>query len=313
MSRYLIAATGLHNRAVIPQIDRHSSAVHEYHACEFINPAELAGRRVLVVGGGASAYDLLDLCFEHGASHVVWVYRGLRWMSPTSKPKHAYGGPRDLGRLQMQGLSRVALNDITNETLRRRYQKLGLLDILPDRPFDFARDQMIPGRYRMIAGFAEIERHQGEVDRIEDQSVRLSDGSVVQADLLLWGTGYEVDTGYFESTSLSSTRSRAALARRCGSMFLSLDAPNLFFLAPGLLETTGTLPLAYCYVCRSIMAHIQGKARFGERQIEGNRNHLELLDVLADVDPHHFPAGQWKSALHKLVSEIPDGKAMPIP
>lgn len=46
------------------------------------------------VGGGASAFDLLELCFQHGARRTVWVYRGLRWFMPTRKPKHIAGSVR---------------------------------------------------------------------------------------------------------------------------------------------------------------------------------------------------------------------------
>jgi hypothetical protein len=38
------------------------------------------------VGGGASAFDLVDLCLEHGAAQVAWVYHSFRWMVSTRKP-----------------------------------------------------------------------------------------------------------------------------------------------------------------------------------------------------------------------------------
>lgn len=311
-ARYLIAATGVHNRAAVPPVERRHTRVREFHSSALSNPAELAGQRVVVVGGGASAYDLLDLCFEHGARTVVWIYRGLRWMAPTRKPKNAAGGPRDLGRMQALGLSLEVINQLTNESLSQRYEKLGLTEIMPERSFDFARDQMIPGRHRMINGYARIERHRGEVTAIDGQVVRLSDGTEVGADLLLWGTGYEADTRYFESPVLSRTWARSELAKRCGSMFLSLDAPNLFFLAPSLLESTGTVPLAYAYICRSIIAHVQGKAQFGTQRVDGYRNYFDLLQVLAQADPDHFPVG-WQESVRKLALEYPDELPLPIP
>lgn len=90
-SRHLIAATGAHNTPVIPALERTSSTVREFHSSALHGPQELVGRDVLVVGGGASAFDLLDLCFEHGARNITWAYRGLRWFLPTSKPKYVDG------------------------------------------------------------------------------------------------------------------------------------------------------------------------------------------------------------------------------
>ncbi len=114
----------------------------------------------------------------------------------------------------------------------------------------------------MIKDFARIERHRGEISRIEGKTVRLSDGQSTEADLILWGTGYAVDLSYFEQESLSRITGLEELARRCGSLFLSLDAPNLFFLAQGVLETTTSTPWAYAHVAKSIVSHIRGNAVF---------------------------------------------------
>ena len=76
-SRFLLAATGVHNQPFIPDIDRRNSAVQEIHSSALRDPSALTGKDVVVVGGGASAYDLLDLCFDYKARRVVWVYRSL--------------------------------------------------------------------------------------------------------------------------------------------------------------------------------------------------------------------------------------------
>ncbi len=312
-SKYLLASTGIHNRPYVPPVSRANSAVLEYHSATLMNPHELAGKLVLVVGGGASAYDLLDLCFEHGAASIRWAYRSLRWMSPTLRPKYSAGGPRELARQQMNGVSVSQLNQHTNTTLRARYLKLGIDAIIPERNFDFNIDQLIPGRYRMTEGFSKIERHKGEVLAIEGRSVKMSSGEALDVDTLLWGTGYEVDTRYFDLPALANIRTRADLARRCGSMFLSLDQPRLFFLAPNLLEGTGSAPLAYAQVCRSIMAHIQGKAHFDETVVGRNRNHFDLMAFLASRDPFNYPSETWHHELRKLAFDHPDGVPLPIP
>ena len=40
-------------------------------------PRAILNRSVLLVGGGASALDLLDLAVQHGASNIAWSHRGV--------------------------------------------------------------------------------------------------------------------------------------------------------------------------------------------------------------------------------------------
>jgi len=312
-SRFLVAATGGHNRAVLPQPERIQSTVREYHSSTLMDPAEVSGRDVVIVGGGASAYDLLDLCFEHYARRVVWVYRSLKWMRPTRKPKYFGTDIRFLAKQQMLGVPIVKLNRAINEDLRSRYRKAGIQDIAPDHEFDLRRHQLIPGRRGMIKNLARIERHRGEISRIEGKTVRLSDGQSTEADLILWGTGYSVDLSYFELESLSRITRLEELARRCGSLFLSLDAPNLFFLAQGVLETTTATPWAYAHAAKSVVSHIRGNAVFDQTPVPENINHYDLAKFLARRDRANYFPGFWY--LKYLYTSLwqPKNRPMPIP
>ena len=164
-ARHLICASGAHNRPVIPEVQREAVELRELHSSALREPRELAGRAVVVVGGGASAFDLIDLCFEHGASRVAWVYRSTRWMTPTRKPKNIAGSPRTLAKAQMEGAGAGAaqLSRALHRDLISRYAKFGLQDIVPDQPFDLSTHQLVCGRWRMIENYAGIERHRAEV------------------------------------------------------------------------------------------------------------------------------------------------------
>ncbi len=311
-SRYLVCATGGHNRPVIPPTLREQATVRELHSSALQDPAELAGRDVLVVGGGASAFDLLDMCFEQGARRAVWLHRSIKWMVPTRKPKNVAGDVRWLGKQQMEGMTLERINAGVNQDLRQRYQKLGLLEIMPEGSFDFGQHQLIPGRSRMIENFARIERHRGEIASIRGGTVQLASGVQLRPDLLLWCTGYALDMGYFASPAISGITSVSALAQRCGSLFKSLDAKNLFFLAVG-LEGTGSAPWAYSLGCKSIAAHIAGKAHFGDEPIARKINHYELLEFLAARDPHNYPDRSWVQQYTELALHHPEGVPLPIP
>ncbi|MCP3712929.1 NAD(P)-binding domain-containing protein [Paraburkholderia sp. CNPSo 3274] len=312
-SRWLIAATGGHNRPVVPQVKRNDSSIAEYHSFELCNPEELRGKRVTVVGGGASAYDLLDLCFAYQASSIAWIYRSTKWMRPTRQVKYLGTDVRLLAKYQMLGLSTSAMNRRINEDLRARYKKAGITEIMPEGDFDIRRDQIIPGRPRMIQGFRSIERHRGEVQSVHGKTIRLSNGDEIGTGLLLWGTGYAMDLGYLGLDSLTKASGLNEISARCYSVFRSIDAPNLFLLAPGVLETNTSTPWAYAHVARSIMSHITGTTVFVDPPVQALTNRYDLVKMLAPHDRRNYSFGHWYLKYLRLAMFHPKARPMPIP
>lgn len=311
-ARHLIAATGAHNTPVVPQVSRTASTVQEFHSSALRDPHALAGRDVLVVGGGASAFDLLELCFQHGARRTHWVYRGLRWFLPTRKPKHIAGSVRGFARLQASGMTALQQSATLGADMRSRYEKFGIGEIMPSHDFDVERDQLIPGRPGMLANFAAIERHAGSVASIAGRTVTLSDGHRLEADLLLWGTGYSVDLSYFEAPEIAAIRTLDALCARCGDIVHSLDAPNLYFPCVG-LDGIGSASWSYALLSRSIMSHIRGTARFGNEAIGHKVNHFAIVDYLAPRDPASYPPDTWRALYRDIALNTPDEQPYAIP
>ena len=312
-SKWLIAATGGHNSPLIPQVDRNESLVAEYHSSALRDPGQLEGKRATVVGGGASAYDLLDLCFEHGAASVTWVYRSTKWMRPTRQRKYAGTDMRLLSRFQMLGLPTGIINRLSNRDLRIRYQKAGLDEIMPAGRFDISRDQLIPGRRRMITNFRQIARHRGEVRSVHGNTLTLSDGGQIETDVLLWGTGYRTDMDYLDVDALKNAKGLNDIASRCYSAFRSMDAPNLFLMAPGVLETNTATPWAYAHVARSIMSHINGPPVFVDPPRRAMTNHYDLVKMLARRDRRNYPRGLWFAKYFRLAMFYPKRQPLPLP
>jgi len=85
----------------------------------------------------------------------------------------------------------------------------------------------------MIGNFNQIDRHPGEVLSVQGRSITLSDAASIEADVTLWGTGYELDLGFLDSPALAGVTHVNQLTRRCGALFRSLDIPRFFCGHPG--------------------------------------------------------------------------------
>ena len=183
---------------------------------------------------------------------------------------------------------------------------------MPAQDFDLRHDQLFPGRPGMLENFAAIERHRASVDGIAGSTATLSDGHSVEVDLLLWGTGYSVDLSYFASPQIHSIRTLAALAARCGCIFRSLDAANLYFPGVG-LDGIGAAPWSYALLCRSIMSHILGTARLDNAPIGHTLNHFDIVEHLAQRDPASYPPQVWRAHYRDIALNTPDQRPYPIP
>jgi cation diffusion facilitator CzcD-associated flavoprotein CzcO len=311
-ARHLVAATGAHNRPWIPTVAQRDGSVAETHSSALRDPTELAGARVLVVGGGASALDLLDQCLLQGAAHTVWAHRDLRWFTPTSKPKAVAGSVRPVARMQAQGVPVEQQNALVRADLVKRYQHFGLQALLPDRPLDLRTDQLFPGRARMLAGLAQITRHRGDVQALVNGQAHLSDGSVHTIDRVLWGTGYRTDLSYFANPQLAAVTGVNELAGRCGCGVRSLDEPDLYFPAVG-LEGFGATSWNFAVMARSIVSHITGHAKLDLEPLPYRLNHLEMVRHLATRDPASFGGVDPDAFCRDIGLGTPDDQPYPMP
>jgi hypothetical protein len=310
-ARHLVAASGGHNTPLIPPVQRTDSLVQEWHASALHAPEALAGRDVMVVGGGASAFDLIDQCLEHGARRIVWVYRGTRWFLPTTRPKAIAGSVRPFAKMQAQGMGAAEQSARLGADMVARYARFGLQAVQPTRPLDVLHDQLFPGRPRMIQHYAQLERHGGEVAAIDGRRVALADGTRREADTILWGTGYATDLSWFEDPKLASIRSVNELCSRCGCIFRSLDAPDLYFPGVG-LDGIGSAPWAYMLIARSIMSHIRGSARLDLVPADHKINHFEIVRHLEPRDPGSYPEGRGWDFYRDMALDTPDDRPYPL-
>ncbi len=135
----------------------------QLHTVDYVGPAEFAGQRVVVVGGGSSAVQALAEIAEFAAM-TTWV---------TRRPPRWHEGPFTIkdGRA---AVARVAEAVAVGRPPESVVSVTGLT-LTPD--VVEARDRGILQRHPMF-------------DRLTSDGVSWNDGKHVQADTILWVTGF---------------------------------------------------------------------------------------------------------------------------
>lgn len=297
----LVVATGLQNTQFVPKIDRREAVITEFHSSSLLEPKVLAGKSVTVVGGGASAFDCIELAFLQGASEVHWVYRSTRWFLPTKKPKYARSDLRRLAKRQMWEKSTAALSIEMNEYLNALYRTCHFEEILPEENFDYRFHTPVPGRARMLERYSDITRHRGEISLIQKNKVLCSNQDDFQTDILIWATGYSMNLSFLQLPEYAAMKSQLELKKRCGNLVKALDYPNLFFIGPTLNDLASSITLAVAIAAKSVVAHIRGKITISDRVIEDRLHQWDIVELFAQTDRYNYPPFLWRWK-HKLLT-----------
>ncbi|MFI6262255.1 NAD(P)-binding domain-containing protein [Micromonospora sp. NPDC051006] len=163
-ARALINATGTWSRPFWPHYPGRSSfRGRQLHTADYRGPAEFAGRRVVVVGAGTSAVQLLG--------EVSAVAAGTTWV--TRRPPDF----REIEFTPEHGRAAVALVDARVRTGRPPTSVVGVTGLPVTPEVRRLREQGVLTRLPMF-------------DRITPDGVAWADGRFVAADVILWCTGF---------------------------------------------------------------------------------------------------------------------------
>lgn len=299
---YLIVASGVQNTPWVPDVERSHSEIIEMHSSRVHRPEDLADQCVTVVGGGTSAWDLLDLAIENGARDINWVYRSTKWCLPTTGTKQAFWpNLRELAIVQTVTRSTEATSAFLRWLTRKLYNFFDVTEIQPIERLDMRRDQLIPGRSRMIRNFDSISRHQSEVRRIRGHEIILANEERLEADIILWGTGYRISLDYLGLPEYGQVHTLDELRPKLGSLIRSIDYPNLFFIGMTLIDSTSTTPFFAAIEAKSIVAHILGRCDIPKKNVPHHIVHWDLLGFFAGFDHANYPRLWWKIKYFLLV------------
>jgi thioredoxin reductase len=231
-ARACVIATGLSGFATVPDALRALGAARMRHTSELWDYSGFAGKRVLVVGAGASATNAAGSLLRQGARATLTCraprlrfYPGgepRRWRDAATAPMSPVGpGWRKWAATRFPRVFRAL-----PETIRVR-----LVDTtLGPAPPWFVREE-IEGKIEVLAGrrvVAARETAAGvEVDMIDSDGV----GSTREFDHILAGTGYRVDLDrlHFLAPALRGALTRLGGAPRLDRRFQS-SVPGLYFV-----------------------------------------------------------------------------------
>jgi hypothetical protein len=177
-ARAIVNATGTWTRPFVPHYPgQELFRGRQLHTVEYRSADEFAGQHVVVVGGGASATQLLGEISR--AASTTWV---------TRRPPVWREGPfdEDLGR------EVVAMVEEAVREGRRPGSVVGLTGLLVATPY--IRDGLDRGVLERLPMF----------ERITESGVEWADGRQVRADAILWATGFRAAVQHLAPLHLRS-------------------------------------------------------------------------------------------------------------
>lgn len=182
-SRTLVNATGTWTRPFVPHYPGAETFTGEqFHTASYPGVERLRGRRVLVVGGGASAVQFLGEIAP--LTDVVWV---------TRRPP--------LWNDEFDGLAVV--RHVEERTVKG----------LPPESVVTGTGLKLREQERAAAALGVYERRLPMFDRIEPEGVRWADGRFEPVDVILWATGFRPAVDHLAPLKLRSPHGGIELVR----------------------------------------------------------------------------------------------------
>ena len=221
----------------------------QMHSHHFVDAHDWRGKKVLVVGIGNSAMDIATEA-SYIADEVVLSSRRGAYVLPKylfGKPLDQIGVNRFTGALPfsarravLEAMYRLGVGRVEDYGLPTPDHRIG--EAHPTISADFL-NRVVHGEIAWRPNVAELQG-----DR-----VRFEDGSVQEADVIVWCTGYKVTFPFFDADLISAPDNDLPLFRRA----FHPDIRDVFFI--GLLQPLGAImPLAEAQG-RWVAAYLRGE------------------------------------------------------
>ena len=275
-------------------------AGRQLHALDYDDPDELRGRRVLVVGMGNSAMDIVTDA-SYVADRALLSVRHGSWVIP----KRLLGQPADQVvrpwvAVNVPWWIRQPISEALLRITVGPPDRYGLP--APDRGL-FQSHPTITDTVLSRISHGEITPKPG-IERFTGDGVRFVDGSEEAVDAIIWCTGYVVEIPFLDQAIVGPDARELPLYKRV----LHLDHDDLFFI--GLMQSTGS---AFPIVERQstmLAEHLSGRwapPSPGEMRAETERRRNRALKRWG---PHGRPSMRvdFDLYMHELAEELDAGR-----
>lgn len=228
--RVLVIATGHHDIPRVPKIPGEFTG-ETMHSRDYRSVKQLADKRVVVVGAGNSACDIV----VDATSVARTVYQSMR-RGTYFVPKFMLGRPTDgivnfCEKLPMPRGFRNRLYTLWHKLMVGSNARYGLPE--PEHRIMDTHPTMNTVLPQLVAhGRIGIKP---DITEFKGRTVRFSDGSEVEADLLVYATGYEISLPLIDNDLIFD-------ADRRPKLYLNVFHPELDDLfAVGLIQANGSI------------------------------------------------------------------------
>ncbi|GHJ47786.1 monooxygenase [Catellatospora sp. TT07R-123] len=269
----VVVANGHNSRPRLPEPAYPGTLTAEQlHSHDYRGPDQLAGRRVLVVGGGNSAMDIAVDASYVAPRTLLSVRRGV-WIVP----KHLFGKPSDTLNGALAKRLPWRLRQRISQTMLRaavgRPSRYGL----PDPEHGFLQDHpTLSDALLSRITHGEIGVRDG-IKGFDGQTVTFADGRTDEIDLVVWCTGYTIDLPFLDQALLAPSAERMPLFRHV----FHQGEPGLMFV--GLMQSTG-----------SALPVVEAQARLAAAYVAGRYALPDPAAQAADIIREHAAAAdRW--------------------
>ncbi|MFZ0548988.1 MAG: NAD(P)-binding domain-containing protein [Candidatus Promineifilaceae bacterium] len=196
----VVVASGFYQKPLIP----HLPGLDDFkgnilHSADYKGPEPFVGRCVVVIGSGSSGADVAGEVGQR-AEQVDLSSRTPVWFVP----HFANGKPLDNNITRFSNhLPNQLRKSYFEKTVLNSYQRMGLTDetidsVLALPEYDPESTKTIPGTKILQAAANGRVRVKGDIQKVEPDGVRYTDGSQTKADTLIFCTGYAPALPYLD-------------------------------------------------------------------------------------------------------------------
>jgi dimethylaniline monooxygenase (N-oxide forming) len=204
----------------------------QMHAHSYVDNSTFAGKRAVILGMGNSAMDIA-VESSYVAERTYLAARSGVWIIP----KYIFGKPLD----QLRNDPRIPF-----KVRQRVIQRLVSSYAGPPERYGLPKPTHRFGEAHPTVSGRILDRIQHgtitpkpNIESLEGSQVRFVDGSAVEADVVVYCTGYQIAFPFFDEDFISAPDNHIELFRRV----FHPEIPNVFFV--GLLQPLGAImPLA---------------------------------------------------------------------